>query len=168
MSQSTAMLGPEIGDALSDLKQDISKHITALIDERLVPSIAASHEWKTLERFCPPIKELVFGVSTSGWNDGDPEYTLAVPLFKEMYENSLNSIEESYRGSDRNWKSASFGIESEEDKKVLAVLKELSIEDAYSFVDEYNFLVKEIFKTLSDYCYYTGQLIRIHVAPDKA
>lgn len=156
-------LGPLARESLREVKNEVETSIREILADKLAPAIRESHEWKRLTTLCPSLVEIVFGVTTSGFNDGDPEYNLPASLFRCMGDLDVYTIQEAYRHSKRDWSWGDVDSPSAEESRVLALVKELSLKEAEEFSGMYESLVDAIFRAVGDH-YSVHSIVRIKVA----
>lgn len=158
-------LGPLARESLREVREELEISIQKILADKLAPAIRASHEWKRLTVLCPSLVEIVFGVTTSGFNDGDPEYNLPASLFRCMGDLDVCTIQEAYRHSKRDWSWGDVEPPTTEDSRVLALVTELSVEDAEEFSALYESLVDTLFRAVGEH-YGVHSVVRLKVAQD--
>ena len=146
---------------LKEIKESIKNHILKVIQENIVEAVANSSEWHLLKGSCPSINELVFYVTTSGFNDGDPEYTLFRPLFLSHASVYSSDLEDTYkvRGEydEDVWEAV-----TEEDHRIYEVISKMDLEDQKRFTERYTDAVSVVFDSIGEYCPH-NEIVRIQV-----
>lgn len=152
----------ELKLSLVELQETLRDHVAKMIQENISYAIGTSKEWSRLKEVCPSIKELTFYVSTSGFNDGDPEYDVVRPLF---FYNYSSHFEDGYRKGGE-YEEGVFGDETEEDLRVFGFVAQLNPEDQKKFLNLYDGAVRAVFDSIGEY-YPHLTVIRVQVGEEN-
>lgn len=145
---------------LTELSKSLRAHLDKTIQENISYAVENSTEWSLLKEVCPSLKELTFYVSTSGFNDGDPEYDVARPLF---FYNYSSNFEDGYRKGGE-YEEDVFGEETEEDIRVFGLVSQMK--NQKTFMERYERAVRAVFDSIGKY-YPHLTVIRIKVGGEN-
>lgn len=144
---------------LKEVKTEIDETVHRLIAEKLSDAVKQEKDYHILKKYVPELYEIKMMTSWSGFNDGDPEYAICVPLFRSY----CGSLEESFKaeyggdGYDVNWAD-----NTDHDDMICKIVEGLNVEEFKEFTLAYENLCESIFDIVGHH-YEIDELILIEV-----
>lgn len=133
---------------LNGVKDVVKAQVSELLATSLPDAIRVEPEFQVLKSIVPYISQIKMKSGWSGFNDGDAEYKLPVPLFIDYASDVDEAFKSAYSGEgwDVDWDE-----NTEHDDMIYAAAAALDENEFKEFIRSYNNLCEKIHGVVGDY-----------------